>query len=83
MANWNGLAKEAINTKTINSCKKALDGVRKAQIDFFMTNIHKVLRLHLHSSGHVFKTSPWWTCLTGSLPVAAAPGKLPGKLSST
>ena len=31
----NGLDKEAINTKTINSLKKALDGVRKAKIDLF------------------------------------------------
>ena len=32
---WNGLDKETINTKTINSFKKALDGVKKAKIDFF------------------------------------------------
>ena len=32
---WNELDKETINTKIINSFKKALDGVRKAKIDFF------------------------------------------------
>ena len=35
---WNGLDIEAINTKTINSFKKALDGVKKAKKakkDFF------------------------------------------------
>ena len=32
---WNGLDKEAINTKTINNFKKAADGVKKAKIDFF------------------------------------------------
>ena len=35
VARWNGLDNEAINTKTINSFEKALDGVRKAKIDFF------------------------------------------------
>ena len=36
IACWNGLDKETINPKTINSFKKELDSVRKAKIDFFM-----------------------------------------------